>query len=64
MLRVSKIFKEINNFIQQRCIKLIKNDSKDFNIFSNAVLLNCLFIKESWKMYDSFHKSIKQHNYF
>ncbi len=50
MLRVSKIFKEINNFIQQRCIKLIKNDSKDFNIFFQMLfLLNCLFIKESWK---------------
>ncbi len=45
--------KEINTFIHQGCIKLIKSDSKlIYKIFIfqiNAVLLNCLFIQESWK---------------
>ncbi len=32
----------------------------------NAVLLNFVFMKESWKnkMYHGFHKNIKQHNGF
>jgi len=40
-------FKEINTFIQQERIKLIKSDSKDILVQINAVLLNFLFIKES-----------------
>ncbi len=47
----------INTFINQASIKLIKSDSKDitcherFLIRINAVLLNFLFIKKSWKKY-------------
>ncbi len=29
MFGVSNVFKEINIFIQQRCVKFIKSDSKD-----------------------------------
>ncbi len=53
--RGSKILKEINTFIQKRRIKFIKSDSKDFCVTKkyifqlNAVLLNFLFIEESWK---------------
>ncbi len=47
MFRVSKIFlKEMYTCIQQVCIKLIKSDKDIYNV---AVLLNFLFIKESWK---------------
>ncbi len=58
--------KEMNMFIQQGCIKLIKSGSKDILLWINAVLLTFLFIKESWKneMYHIFHKNMKQHNFF
>jgi len=53
------IWKEMNTFIQQGCIKLIKSDSKDnimlrFQFEINAVLLNLLFSKESWQKYIQF----------
>ncbi len=49
-------------------IKLIKSDSKYIYIYiiakilfqKDAVLLNFLFLNDQ-KMYDSFHKDIKQH---
>ncbi len=41
---VSKIVKEINTFIQQRCMKLIKSDSKNMynvtNISNSNILKN------------------------
>ncbi len=52
-LNLNHFLKEINTFIQQGCIKLIKSDSKDLQyifFLINAVLLNFLFIKESWKI--------------
>ncbi len=33
---VQKFFKEINTFILQGCIKLIKHGSKDFNIITKT----------------------------
>jgi len=45
-------FKEMNTFIQQGCITLIKRDSKDIHdvlkilLQRNVVLLRILFIKE------------------
>ncbi len=54
-------FKDIYIFIQQEWIKMIKSDSKYiYNVtkdYINAVLLNFLFIKASWKN-DGFHKNI------
>jgi len=47
-------FKEINTFIKQECIKLIKSDIKDsYNVTNdyftiNGVLLNLLLIKEKY----------------
>ncbi len=62
--------KEINTFIQQGYIELVKHDRKyicnvtkisiSFNI--NAVLLNFLLIQIFF--YISFHKPTKQHNGF
>jgi len=44
-------FKEINTFIQQGCIKLIKRDifnvTKYFYLKKKTVLLNFVFVKES-----------------
>ncbi len=40
--------------------KDISNVTKHYH----GVLLNFLLIKESWKMWQSFHKNIKQHNCF
>ncbi len=50
--RVSSVFfKEINTFIQKRCIELVKGDSNEIynviNILKSDVLLNFLSIKES-----------------
>ncbi len=40
----------INNFIQQGCIKLIESDRNLIYRFQiNSVILNILFIWESWK---------------
>ncbi len=56
-------FKEINTFIQQECVTLIKSDSKDlyrwkrFLFCKNTVHLSFLFICE-------FQKNIKQQNCF
>ncbi len=52
-VKVCGLLKEINTFIDQGHIKLIKSDNKDiynvtidFCFKINAVLLNCLFICE------------------
>ncbi len=57
-----------NAFIQQICIKLIKSDSIDiydidkyFYFQINAILLNFLFIIESWKK--KFHKILSSKNF-
>ncbi len=62
-------FKEINTFIQQGCIKLIKRERIFFKIVTkiifhiNAVLLNTLIKEFSFFFIKySFHKKIKQHN--
>ncbi len=45
----------MNTFIQQWCIKMNSIDSKDINCYQiylfriNTVLLNFLFLKDSWK---------------
>ncbi len=45
-------------FSTEKCYKI-------FQIQTNAVLLNFLFINESWtNMYHDFHKNIKLHNCF
>ncbi len=47
MVRKNFFFFKCNTFIHQGCIKSIKSDSK--NVFEINVILNFLFIKESWR---------------
>ncbi len=45
----------------QRCIKLVKSDSKDiYNTTKDAGVLNFLFIKESWKYVSRFPPKYKE----
>ncbi len=53
-------FLKIHTFILQGCIKLIRSDSKDFEIVTKD-FQNFLFIKESKQ---KFHKNKKQFNCF
>ncbi len=63
IIKLTFIYIEMNTFIQQECIKLVKSDSEDiYNGQINAVLLNFLFIKESWKI--KCNKNIVQHDCF
>ncbi len=41
---VSTIFKEINTFIHQGCIELIKIDSKDFKLLQNILSKNAVVL--------------------
>ncbi len=59
----------INYFIQQRCIKLIKSDSKDFYIVTKKISSSVFF----WTLYSSknpeekvlkMHKIFKQHKHY
>ncbi len=55
-MSVRFFFKEINTFIQQGCINLIKTDSKDIynvkkiSVYINVIVLNFLFTKKSWNI--------------
>ncbi len=56
-------------FSQQGHIKLIKSDSKDLynvtNYFFQVLFFWAFYLsKNPEKMYHSFHKNIKQHNFF
>ncbi len=50
-------FKEINTFIQRRCIKLIKSGSKD--IYNAVISSNFLFIEGILKINHSLHRKKK-----
>ncbi len=60
--------KEMNTFIQQGCIKLIKRDSKDIHIviqyfcFKSMLLFWTLYSSKNPEKSHSFHKNMKQHN--
>ncbi len=65
----TKVSKETANFIQQKCIKLIKNDSQDIyivikNSFKiNAALFNFLFYSTLF-YFVMRHVSYGEENYF
>ncbi len=60
--------KEINTFIQWRCIKLIKCDSKDISnvtkdFYFKSILFFATFYSSKWKITQCIYKN-KQHNIF
>jgi len=57
------VSKQINNFIYQGCIKLIKCDLDFYNITKDCPI-NLLLIKNPEKNIQCLHKNIKQHNCF
>ncbi len=61
--KICLLFKEIDSFIQQECIKLIKSDSEVIDIVTK-VFSNFLFIKGSWKQLISVStKNIRQQHW-
>ncbi len=60
--KITYLFYEINIFILQRRFHLIKSDNHFLFFFKQIVILNFLFIRESWKKCHGFLKNMKQHN--
>ncbi len=57
--------KEINTFIKQGCIKLIKSDSKNiYDVAKDFHKKKKNYKKNPEKMHQSLHKNISQHNCF